>query len=150
MSAWRQSVAGTITHSQRVVLDHRIVRQPRPRKIVSEWSGRSGRENMGNGWVFHLCNGRLIKQLEPVVSARRQDPHVVETETAVLDADKEWKCVTAAQLFEYVLVDTFHIDLEVVRHTEFVEQIVERDAFDSDLSIFTGVRAARVTSRLLQ
>ena len=81
----------------------------------------------------------MIKQLEPVVSARRQDPHVVETETAVLDADKEWKYVTAAQLFKHVLVDTFHIDLEVVRHTEFVEQTVERDAFDSDLAIFTGV-----------
>jgi hypothetical protein len=42
-------------------------------------------------------------------------------------------------LFEHVLVDTFHIDLEVVRHTEFVEQIVERDAFDGDLAILTGV-----------
>jgi len=93
---------------------------------------------MTGGRVLHAANAGLIQQLEAIVPARRQYPYVVETETAVLNADEERKRARAAQLFDHALVDSLHIDFQVVGHSEFAEEATKRDALNGDL--FTVAR----------
>ena len=94
---------------------------------------------MAGGRIFHLRHGRLIQQLEAIVATGRQRLHVLEAETAILDAGEKRKQLAAAQLLEHALVDALDIDLQVIGHAELGEQAAQRDALHGDFLVFGRV-----------
>ena len=104
------------------------MRKPFARHVLAERSRRAGRKGAAGRRVCHSAYGRLVEKLEAVVAARCKDFHELRSETAIFDADIQWKQVGAAQLLN-VQIDAFDIDFQVMgapKSSTMLEKVTHR------------------------